>query len=76
MVLAVIRYKSVVGYDRSWNLNTNELCCTTGYVKLIWGVSFMIAIPPLFGFGSYKLDVGAIRYYIHLLIGCMKSDIE
>ena len=67
VVLAAIRCKSIVEYDRSWNLVTHESYWTIRYVKIIWGLSFLIAIPPMFGLGSYKLDVGGFRYQVYVI---------
>ena len=67
VVLAAIRCKSIVDYDRSWNLVTHETYWTTRYVKIIWGLSILIAIPPMFGLGSYKLDVGGYRYHVYVI---------
>ena len=67
VVLAAIRCKSIVDYDRSWNSVTHETYWTTRYVKIIWGLSFLIAIPPMFGLGSYKLDVGGFRYQVYVI---------
>jgi hypothetical protein len=60
--LAAIRCKSVAGLDRSWTTVTHESILTNSYVWAIWGMSLIIALPPMVGFGKYALDIGAIRY--------------
>ena len=59
--LAIVRCKSVAGLDRSWTSVTQETILTNSYVWAIWGMSFIIALPPMMGFGKYSRDIGAIR---------------
>ena len=60
--LAAIRCKSVVGLDRSLTSVTHETILTNTYVRAVWGMSFIVAIPPMMGFGKYSLEIGAIRF--------------
>ena len=60
--MALIRYYSVVRFERSWHIATQEDFLTSRYVQAIWAFSLLIAIPPIFGIGQYTPDVGMIRY--------------
>ena len=70
VALAGIRCKSVAGLDRSWTSVTHETILTNLYVWVVWGMSLIIAIPPMMGFGQYSLDIGAIRYLV-LVATCL-----
>ena len=60
-VLTAIRCTSVVKFDNSWYIVTSQRFLTSRWVQMIWGVSIMIAIPPLIGFGGFVVDVAMIK---------------
>ena len=59
--LSAIRYNSVVDCERSWHLPSYVTCWSSRYVQVIWGLSLIIAVPPLIGFGKFVIDIGLIR---------------
>ena len=59
--MAAIRCQSVIKHERSWHLVTRVTFCTSRYVHLIWGLAFIIALPPIIGIGEYVVDIGMIR---------------
>ena len=61
--MAMIRYDSVVRYERSWHIVTNDKFFTSRFIQQIWGSALILAIPPAFGVGKYVKDDGAIRYF-------------
>ena len=61
VVMAAIRYNSVVRFERSWHVVTHVTYFTSRYVQLIWGFALIVALPPLIGLGKYVNDVGMIR---------------
>jgi hypothetical protein len=40
---------------------TRSSIFSSRYVHLIWGLAFLVAMPPLMGIGDYVVDVGMIR---------------
>ena len=52
-----------IGYDRynilckGLNANTMTWKNATLYIQIIWIYSFIISIPPFFGWGGYKLGI-------------------
>ena len=60
-VLTAIRCKSVLKYDNSWYIATPQRFLSSRWVQTIWGVSFMLAIPPIIGYGEYVIDAGMIK---------------
>ena len=72
VTMALIRYSSVVRFERSWHTTTHDDFFTSRYVHAIWVLSLLIAIPPTFGIGKYTPDVGLIRYIESLyLVFCI-----
>ena len=67
--LAMIRYKSVVLYERSWHRATNDRCFTSRVLQQIWGTALVLSIPPMVGLGRYVKDIGSIRYVIDCFTG-------
>ena len=64
VAMALIRYSSVVKFERSWHIVTHDDFLTSRYVQFIWLLALLIALPPTFGIGQYIQDVGMIRYVI------------
>ena len=64
VAMALIRYSSVVKFERSWHIATHEDFLTSRYVQFIWLLALLMALPPTFGIGQYIQDVGMIRYLI------------
>ena len=60
--MAVIRYKSVVQFERWWHMLTIGTYFSSNYVRMIWSFSLLIAVPPLVGIGKYVIDIGMVRY--------------
>ena len=60
-VLTAIRCKSVVKYDNSWYITTPQKFLSSRWVQMIWGVSLLLAIPPIIGYGEFVVDVGMIK---------------
>ena len=60
--MALIRYYSVVRFERSWHIATQDNFLTSRYVQGVWVFSLLIATPPIFGIGQFTPDVGMIRY--------------
>ena len=54
--MAVVRYLSVVRLERAWHLPTKTTFFATRYIWIIWSLSFLIAAPPLIGWGRYAKD--------------------
>ena len=67
VAMAIIRYYSIVRYERSWHIVTQDTFYTSRHIQTIWGLALLIAIPPTFGFGNYVNDLGMIRYGISFL---------
>ena len=61
VAMALIRYHSVVRFERSWHTPTSDEFLTSRYVHAIWVLSLLVAIPPIFGIGKYTPDAGLIR---------------
>ena len=61
VAMALIRYSSVVRFERSWHITTHDDFLTSRYVQIIWLLALLIALPPTFGIGQYTQDVGMIR---------------
>ena len=58
---AAIRCQSVLKNEPSWHVVTRVTFCSSRYVHLIWGLAFIIALPPIIGIGEYVVDIGMIR---------------
>ena len=58
--MATVRYLSVVRLDCSWHIQTSITFCSSRYIRLIWGLSLIFAIPPLTGIGAYVIDISEI----------------
>ena len=60
--MAGIRYLSVVHLERSWHIPSRNSFWSSRHVWKVWGIVLTIAVPPLFGFGEYKVDTSTIWY--------------
>ena len=60
--MAGIRYLSVVRLERSWHTPSRNSFWSSRHVWKVWGIVLTIAVPPLFGFGEYKVDTSTIWY--------------
>ena len=60
-VLAAVRCQSVVKYDGSWYAVTSDKFFTSRCLQMIWGISLVIALPPILGVGEFVVDIGMIR---------------
>ena len=66
VTMAVVRYLSVVRYERKWHIETGKRYWKSRPVQIIWMLSLLMSSPPLLGMGKYVVDIGTIRYNIHL----------
>ena len=58
--MATVRYLSVVRLDCTWHAQTNITFWSSRYIRSIWGLSLVLSMPPLFGFGTYVIDISKI----------------
>ena len=60
--MAGVRYSSVVRLERFWHSQTRSNFWSSPYILKLWGIALLFAIPPMVGFGEYKLDASEIWY--------------
>ena len=59
--MATVRYLSVVRLDCSWHAQTSITFWSSRYIRLIWGLAFVLSLPPLLGVGTYVIDMSKLR---------------
>ena len=67
--MAIVRYLSVVRLQRCWHIHDTKICIwTSPCIWIIWTIGFVFAVPPLIGFGEYKLDTSRLWWVWHILL--------
>ena len=63
--MAGIRYLSVVRLDRSWHVPSRNNFWSSPRIWKVWGITLTIVVPPVLGFGEYKIDTSNIWYIVN-----------
>ena len=58
--LAIVRYLSVVQLQRTWHAHKNIKIWGSKYIWVLWILSLIFAVPPLFGLGNYEKDASKL----------------